>query len=79
MNGLFCNLKVHKEKVDKVPNAVSGRQNIEIEIYGMEGIPEEDVKAHERNKNKKGKLPSMLIIYNNYTTCCEAELLLCYC
>jgi hypothetical protein len=31
-----------------------GRHNIEIEIYGMEGIPEDDLKAHERNKNKKG-------------------------
>ena len=31
-----------------------GRQNIEIEIYGMEGIPEEDLKNHERNKSKKG-------------------------
>ncbi len=31
----------------KVPNSAPGRGNIEIEIYGMEGIPEADVKAHE--------------------------------
>lgn len=41
---------MHKEKVDKVPNALPGRNNIEIEIYGMEGIPEEDMKEHERSK-----------------------------
>ena len=46
--------QVHKEKVDKVPNALPGRNNIEIEIYGMEGIPEEDVKEHERHKMGKG-------------------------
>ena len=40
--------------MDKVPNSVPGRHNIEIEIYGMEGIPEEDLKNHERNKTKKG-------------------------
>lgn len=27
------------------------RSNIEIEIYGMEGIPEADVREHERLKN----------------------------
>jgi len=53
---LFFFKQVHKEKVDKVPNSMPGRHNIEIEIYGMEGIPEEDLKAHERNKNKKGML-----------------------
>ncbi|XP_005097359.1 BUB3-interacting and GLEBS motif-containing protein ZNF207 [Aplysia californica] len=46
-------MQVHKEKIDKVPNSLPGRCNTEIEIYGMEGIPEEDVKAHEKNKSKK--------------------------
>ena len=49
----FC-FQVHKEKVDKVPNALPGRNNVEIEIYGMEGIPEEDQKEHERQKMGKG-------------------------
>lgn len=34
-----------------MPNALSHRSNIEIEIYGMEGIPEEDMKEHERQKS----------------------------
>lgn len=46
----FKFLQVHKEKIDKVPNSLPGRNNCEIEIYGMEGIPEEDVKAHEKQK-----------------------------
>ncbi|UJR13628.1 hypothetical protein I4U23_000641 [Adineta vaga] len=41
-------IQVHKENIDKVPNALKGRDNIEIEIYGMEGIPEEDLRAHEK-------------------------------
>ena len=39
-----------------VPNAVAGRDNIEVEIFGMEGIPEADRIAHELKK--VGKLKS---------------------
>ena len=46
---------MHKEKVDKVPNSISGRNNIEIEIYGMEGIPEEDLREHERQMNNRSR------------------------
>lgn len=44
-------MQVHKEQIDKVPNSLPNRSNIEIEIYGMEGIPQEDLKNHERQKN----------------------------
>ena len=47
---LYCVPQVHKETIDKVPNALPNRNNIEIEIYGMEGIPEEDLKEHERQR-----------------------------
>ena len=40
-------VQVHKETIDKVPNSQPSRGNIEIEIYGMEGIPDADLKAHE--------------------------------
>lgn len=43
-------LQVHKEAIDKVPNSLPNRSNIEIEIYGMEGIPPEDVREHEKQK-----------------------------
>ena len=40
-------LQVHKETINKVPNAVPGRDNIELEIFGLEGIPEGDRIARE--------------------------------
>ena len=43
-------MQVHKETIDKVPNSLPSRNNIEIEIYGMEGIPDDDLKEHERQK-----------------------------
>ena len=43
-------MQVHKDTIDKVPNSLPNRGNIEIEIYGMEGIPDADVKEHERQK-----------------------------
>ncbi|XP_034831713.1 BUB3-interacting and GLEBS motif-containing protein ZNF207-like isoform X1 [Maniola hyperantus] len=48
-------MQVHKEAIDKVPNSLPNRSNIEIEIYGMEGIPPEDVKEHEKQKTGGGK------------------------
>ncbi|XP_058803306.1 BUB3-interacting and GLEBS motif-containing protein ZNF207 [Phymastichus coffea] len=44
-------MQVHKETIDKVPNSLPNRSNIEIEIYGMEGIPPDDLKEHERQRN----------------------------
>lgn len=35
-------MQVHKESIEKVPHALQSRNNIEIEIYGMEGIPAQD-------------------------------------
>jgi hypothetical protein len=48
-------MQVHKETIDKIPNALPHRTSIELEIYGMEGIPEADVKEHEKHLNAKGK------------------------
>lgn len=43
-------MQVHKERITAVPDAIPGRETVDIEIFGMEGIPEEDVlaKAVER-------------------------------
>ena len=43
-------MQVHKDTIDKVPNSLPNRGNIEIEIYGMEGIPDADLKEHDRQK-----------------------------
>eukprot|EP00005_Dracoamoeba_jomungandri_P007108 CAMPEP_0174275918 /NCGR_PEP_ID=MMETSP0439-20130205/60101_1 /TAXON_ID=0 /ORGANISM="Stereomyxa ramosa, Strain Chinc5" /LENGTH=197 /DNA_ID=CAMNT_0015368091 /DNA_START=176 /DNA_END=769 /DNA_ORIENTATION=- len=34
--------QVHKEQVSKVPNAKPGKDSIELDIYGMEGVPGKD-------------------------------------
>lgn len=50
----------------RVPNAIPGRQNTEIEIFGMDGIPDEDIQAHitqleQRDPNKKLKMDDTMI------------------
>ncbi|KAJ1679005.1 hypothetical protein EV182_002922 [Spiromyces aspiralis] len=40
--------QVHKEDIKKVPNASPGRDSIDIEIYGMMGVPERDIIAHNQ-------------------------------
>jgi len=42
--------------IDKVANSLPTRGNIELEIYGMEGIPEADQLEHEKQKQMKGSL-----------------------
>lgn len=44
-------MQVHKETIDKVPNSLPNRSNIEIEIFGMDGIPPGEIREHERQKN----------------------------
>ncbi|CAG8478048.1 5628_t:CDS:2 [Paraglomus brasilianum] len=39
--------QVHKETITVVPNAIRGRESTDVEIFGMEGIPPEDVIAHQ--------------------------------
>ncbi|KRZ52797.1 Zinc finger protein, partial [Trichinella nativa] len=53
-------LQVHKETIDRIPNSLLNRSSTEIEIYGMEGVPEADLKAHESHEpaEKKAALES---------------------
>ncbi|KTG43346.1 hypothetical protein cypCar_00022148 [Cyprinus carpio] len=46
-------MQVHKETIDGVPNAIPGRIDIELEIYGMEGIPEKDMEERRRVLEQK--------------------------
>ena len=59
--------QVHKETVSTVPNAIPGRDSIEVEIFGMEGIPEEDRLAHERTKTGKFQFVSLAVQLASYT------------
>ena len=46
---------MHKETIDGVPNAIPGRTDIELEIYGMEGIPEKDMEERRRVLEQKNQ------------------------
>ncbi|KAF3700267.1 BUB3-interacting and GLEBS motif-containing protein ZNF207 [Channa argus] len=48
-------MQVHKETIDGVPNAIPGRTDIELEIYGMEGIPEKDMDERRRALEQKNQ------------------------
>ncbi|XP_061882922.1 BUB3-interacting and GLEBS motif-containing protein ZNF207-like isoform X2 [Entelurus aequoreus] len=48
-------MQVHKETIDSVPNAIPGRIDIELEIYGMEGIPEKDMQERRRTLEQKSQ------------------------
>ena len=41
-------MQVHKETISTIPNSVPNRGDPEIEIYGMEGIPEKDLKERQQ-------------------------------
>ncbi|CAH8382094.1 unnamed protein product [Eruca vesicaria subsp. sativa] len=47
-------LQVHKENVTKVPNSKEGRDSIDIEIYGMQGIPPDVLAAHYGEEEEEG-------------------------
>ncbi|CRG90246.1 Zinc finger protein 207 [Talaromyces islandicus] len=40
--------QVHKEQLSAVDNALPNRSSLEIEIFGMEGVPEDIVQAHNQ-------------------------------
>lgn len=40
--------QVHKETLTIVENALPNRSGLEVEIFGMEGIPDEIVQAHNQ-------------------------------
>ncbi|PHJ19829.1 zinc c2h2 type domain-containing protein [Cystoisospora suis] len=50
-------LQVHKEQINAVPNALSGRDMIEVIVHGMEGIPQEiiDERLSKQSKRDEGK------------------------
>ncbi|KAJ5328244.1 hypothetical protein N7452_008634 [Penicillium brevicompactum] len=47
--GLSVHLsQVHKEQLTEVDNALPNRMGLEVEIFGMEGIPDEVLKSHQQ-------------------------------
>ncbi|VDN55889.1 unnamed protein product [Dracunculus medinensis] len=46
-------VQVHKETIDKIPGAVPGKDSVEVEVYGMEGIPEDPADDEPGSKISK--------------------------
>ena len=40
--------QVHKEQLTAVDNALSNRSGLEVEIFGMEGVPEDVIQSHNQ-------------------------------
>lgn len=40
--------QVHKEQLNQVENAIAGRGGLDIEIFGMEGVPAEIIDQHNQ-------------------------------
>ena len=63
-------MQVHKENIEKVPNSIKGRDNITLEICGMDNIPEEDLIEHEKQKSaqivREGTYFSLLPTFLKY-------------
>ncbi|MFT7804102.1 BUB3-interacting and GLEBS motif-containing protein ZNF207-like isoform X1 [Arapaima gigas] len=66
-------MQVHKETIDGVPNAIPGRTDIELEIYGMEGIPEKDMEERRRVLEQKTQAESQKKKQNNQDDSDEYE------
>lgn len=46
--------QVHKETLTTVENSLPNRAGLEVEIFGMEGIPEDVVQAHNQRRCYNG-------------------------
>ena len=40
--------QVHKETLDSIENALPNRSNLDVEIFGMEGVPADVVQSHNQ-------------------------------
>ncbi|KAL4871630.1 hypothetical protein BDV12DRAFT_25292 [Aspergillus spectabilis] len=40
--------QVHKEQLTSVDNALPGRSSLDVEIFGMEGVPEDVIQSHNQ-------------------------------
>lgn len=45
--------QLHRDTLQKVPNAMAKRDKVEINIYGMEEVPAEVIEDRLRRKVKK--------------------------
>jgi len=52
-------MQVHKETIDKVPAALPGRDSIEIEVFGMQGIPDDAFQGGRKGQGSDEPSPKL--------------------
>jgi DNA-directed RNA polymerase subunit RPC12/RpoP len=50
-------MQVHKETIDKIPAAIPGRDSTDVEVYGMEGIPDTPASPPSSKQPKLSSIP----------------------
>uniref|UniRef100_A0A914YXU8 C2H2-type domain-containing protein n=1 Tax=Panagrolaimus superbus TaxID=310955 RepID=A0A914YXU8_9BILA len=50
-------MQVHKETIDKIPAAIPGRDSTDVEVYGMEGIPDTPAEPPSTKQQKLSNIP----------------------
>ena len=50
-------MQVHKETIDKIPSAIPGRDSTDVEVYGMEGIPDTPASPPSMKHPKLSSIP----------------------
>lgn len=50
--------QVHKENISRVPNAMAGRQDPQVDVFGSDGIPEEDRRRYEERLGVTQQTPN---------------------
>ncbi|KAK9478354.1 hypothetical protein V1514DRAFT_71361 [Lipomyces japonicus] len=58
--------QVHKEIVTTVHNAIQGRENVDLEIFGMEGVPQVALQDHEEQIRHKFSIPDADLNNHSY-------------
>jgi DNA-directed RNA polymerase subunit RPC12/RpoP len=58
-------MQVHKETIDKIPAAIPGRDSTDVEVYGMEGIPDTPASPPTSKQPKLSSIPVPSLPSNN--------------
>merc|ERR1712217_220965 len=45
--------RMHNRRLEEIPNAIDGRKDINVQVFGMEGIPEEFLEESEEEKAQR--------------------------
>ncbi|CAH0480871.1 unnamed protein product [Peronospora belbahrii] len=60
ISGMIIHMQqVHKESLTSIPNAKAGRESAEVEVYGMEGIPDADGGTTKKPRMDGGSGPTI--------------------